>query len=212
MATVKKAILRCHCNGCGRGTDHDLVAERTVQDQDAENGFWWTDHYETLQCRGCRAVCLRHTYDDASGDEDVAYYPPAISRRPPVWRWDLPTDMREMLDEIYRALHNDSSRLALMGSRTLLDMLMLAQVGDVGSFRQKLTALEKQGFIASNNAEVLSAALDAGNAAAHRGFKPASDDLRAVIDIVENLLQSVYHLKKVAAGLKKRTPTRQQRP
>ena len=113
-----------------------------------------------------------------------------------------------MLEEIYRALHNDSGRLALMGSRTLVDMLMLAQIGDVGSFQRKLAALEKQGFIASNHADILSAALDAGSAAAHRGFKPATDDLNAVIDIVENLLQSAYHLRKVAARLKKKTPAR----
>jgi len=177
-------------------------------DEDDATGYWWGNNYEILQCRGCRAVCLRETFNDATGEEEVSYYPPAISRRLPAWRWDLPSDMREMLEEIYRALHNNSSRLALMGSRTLVDMLMLKQVGDVGSFQRKLSALEKQGLIAPDHSEVLSAALDAGNAAAHRGFKPARDDLNAVIDIVENLLMAAYHLKRVAARLKKKTPAR----
>ena len=199
---------RCHCNSCGRPTAHDLISHREVEDQDDDSGFWWTDTYDTLECRGCKSVCLRHQNADATGDSEIVFYPPRISRRSPTWRANLPLEMRQMLDEIYRALHNDSSRLALMGARTLVDLLMTSEVGDTGPFKRKLVALQTKGVITSKHAEVLEAALDAGSAAAHRAYRPDPDDLNAVMDIVENLLQSVYHLGKLASRLKQTTPRR----
>jgi len=104
---------------------------------------------------------------------------------------------------MYTALHNDGRRLALMGARTLVDMLMLKEIGDVGSFEKKLKELETRGVISARGREFLSVALDFCNAAAHRGYKPAPDDLDAVMDIVENLLAATYHLSKVSAGVKR---------
>ncbi len=210
---VDESYARSFCNGCSRSTDHEIVATRVVEDQEEDDGdgfqpFYWTDRYDMLQCRGCGAVSLRDIYEDASGDKRTLYFPPRVSRRPPTWRWGLPVPLRDVLDEVYVALHNDGRRLALMGLRTVVDMLMLDEVGDKGSFQSKLKQLEVAGVIASRGREVLEIALDAGNAAAHRGYKPDGDALHAVMDIVENLLQSVYHLKKVAVRVKKKTPQR----
>lgn len=205
-------LARCHCNNCGRSTDHLLLQKRVVEDYDEPSGddppFWWTVTYEMLQCRGCGAVCLRHFTKDAAGAETTAYYPPPVSRRAPLWRWHLPGDMKEFLSEIYVALHSDSRRLALMGARTLVDMLMLEEVGDVGTFDAKLKALRDKGVISERNREVLSAALDAGSAAAHRGYKPDREELEAVLDIVENVLQATHHLSRVAEELRKKIPPR----
>jgi hypothetical protein len=49
------------------------------------------------------------------------------------------------------------------------------KVGDVGTFEQKLKALEDDGYVSKRNREVLDAALDAGNATAHRGHQFNSD-------------------------------------
>ncbi len=204
-------IIRCHCNNCGRDTDHLLLTRRVVEDReplDEVAFFSWTDTYEVLQCRGCGAVCLRHTYEDVANVKSVAYYPPSVSRRAPSWRWNLPGDMKELLNEIYVALHSDSMRLALMGTRTLVDMLMLQEVADVGSFATKLKALRDKGVVSEKNREVLSVALDAGSAAAHRGYKPSRDEIEAVLDIVENVLQAAHHLSQVAEELRKKIPPR----
>lgn len=94
----------------------------------------------------------------------------------------------------------------MMGARTLLDMLMVQKVGDVGSFKQKLKKLQAGGFVSADNVEILDAALDAGNAAAHRGHAPNASDVNTVMDIVENLLQAVYVLPDMAQRLKETTP------
>ena len=205
-------IIRCYCNNCGRSTGHTLLDRRIVEDEDEPDGesqpFYWTDTYEALQCLGCKAVCLRQSTKDAAGAETSALYPPPISRRAPPWRWHLPNQMKELLGEIYIALHNNSPRLALMGARTLVDMVMLEEVGDIGKFDAKLNKLLERGEISARNRGVLSTALDAGSAAAHRGYKPGREELEAVMDIVENLLQSIYHLSKVAEELKAKIPPR----
>jgi hypothetical protein len=116
--------------------------------------------------------------------------------------------MKELLNEIYAALHSGSMRLALMGTRTVVDMLLLQEVGDVGSFNSKLNALRDKGVISERNREVLAAALDAGSAAAHRGYKPGQEEIEAVLDIVENVLQATHHLSRLAEKLRKKTPLR----
>jgi len=113
-----------------------------------------------------------------------------------------------MLAEIYHALAADSRRLALMGARTLVAMLMTSHIGSEGTFGSRLAALQTGGFIADRQQEVLSAALDAGNAAAHRGYRPSTEQLNAVMDIVENLLAATYHLRSLAARLRQETPPR----
>ncbi|HLG55468.1 MAG TPA: DUF4145 domain-containing protein [Vicinamibacterales bacterium] len=186
------------------------IDSREVHD-DEEPPFvitWW-DRYELLACAGCETLSVRHTSHFAPTLETtVTIYPPRTARMKPVW-WDqLPKELARLLDEIYSALDLGSRRLALMGARAALDMLLVEKVGDVGGFRAKLKALERDGFIGLKNREILEAALDAGSAAAHRGYAPSSDDLNAVMDIIENLLQAVYHLEPLARRLKGTTPKR----
>ena len=68
---------------------------------------------------------------------------------------------------------------------------------------QKLKQLEGLGVISSHNREVLSAALDVGSAAAHRGRAPRIEEVNAVMDIVENLLHAVYVLPDLAEDSRK---------
>ena len=95
-----------------------------------------------------------------------------------------------------------------MGARTLVDMAIIDKVGDAGTFAQKLTALEEQGFVSKRNRDVLGAVLDAGNASAHRGHKFKHEEVNQVMDIVENLLQTIYVLEPSAQKLKTATPAR----
>jgi hypothetical protein len=115
--------------------------------------------------------------------------------------------MHELLSEIYTALHLNSRRLALMGVRTIIDMFVLDKIGDVGTFQQKLQTLVDGGYLGSQQKDILNVALEAGNAAAHRGYKPSSEVLSHVIDVVESLLQS-YALEKVSDSVKAKIPSR----
>ena len=162
-----------------------------------------------LECCGCGTGSLKHQslFSEERGIKTI-YYPPRIARSLPEWRWTLPQQIGDILIEVYAALQADCRTLALMGARAIMDLVILDKVGDVGTFAQKLEELEIQGFVGTQNRLFLAAALDAGNAATHRGYTPESEDIKHVMDIIENLLQAVYALERAAQKLKRSTPPR----
>lgn len=200
------------CRRCLRETKHAVLSERKRSGQDDVEGVgevYWSDGYEMLECRGCEIVSLRHTHWWSEGEDDtVTYFPPAVSRPMPRWRYEVPHRIAELMGEVYTALNADCRSLALMGVRTLVDLLLVNKIGDVGTFAAKLQELENQKFISEHSRKILEAAVDAGNAAAHRGHKPTPQELNQVMDIVENLLQSVYIFPKAAATIASSTPPR----
>ena len=163
-----------------------------------------------LACCGCSAVTLRHTHNFSEEPEPtVNYYPPFVSRPMPRWSAKLKNyKLYLLMKEVYSALYANCRRLATMGARTAVDMVLLDKVGDLGSFAEKLQKLEQAGFVSRHSREFLAAALDTGHAAAHRGHEPTEEQLNHVMDIIENVLQSVYVLQDSAAELRKTTPPR----
>jgi Domain of unknown function (DUF4145) len=214
MADATNTAEKLHCNACRQFTKHDLIAaaeERDSHEVPSQGEIWWDTKFEMFQCRGCSEVVLRRTcVFSEDEDPDIRYFPPKSSRHAPRWHYQLPSEFWPLLKEVYSSLDAGSHRLPLMGARTLVDMVVADKVGDVGSFRKKLEALGSNGYVSAQNLEVLFAALDTGSAAAHRGYAASADDLDAVMDIVENLLQAVYVLPKMAKRLKASTPPRKQ--
>lgn len=210
--SMRKA--RAHCNQCLRSTNHFILAVRDVHDEDPEHGFWSDTRYEMLECCGCERITLRETYRWVGEPEpNVTYFPPAVTRRMPAWmtETEFAVEQRELCDllrEIYTAMHSRSNRIALMGLRAVIDMVVAQKFGDRGTFGRALDAMEGAGYIGRVNRQFLEAAVDAGSAASHRGFRPDDRDLNRIMDIVENLVQTVCVLGAAAEAIRKGTPPR----
>lgn len=208
-----------HCNRCGHATKHDIVVERThrnseVVDHDQNIEVSWSETYLMLECRGCEEISLCRTMwcsedHPMDGPSPSTYFPPRVSRRKPAWvdRLAVPEEYEGLLDEIYVALHADSRRLAVMGARALIDAYITRRVGDQGNFTKGLKKLVEKNFISEAQREIVDAAVDAGNASAHRGHCPSDHDINVVIDIVENLIHNEL-LADPAAALRQTTPPR----
>jgi hypothetical protein len=138
------------------------------------------------------------------------YYPPPVRRQRPSWHVELPQEIFQILSEVYAALASDSRRLALMGLRTVLDIYIVDKIGDAGGFKEKLKQLREKGEISEHGAELLDAAIEAGSAAIHRGFKPEQKHLETVLEIVENLLRQSA-LKPSAKKVMDAVPKRKQK-
>jgi hypothetical protein len=216
-ATPAQSVERVHCNTCGRATKHVVLARREQRGDepyDDDISVWWVAEFTLFECCGCEDVCLRRRFWFSEWDPEtpqVEYFPPQVSRHAPAWADRLPRELQDLLKEVYTALQADCRRLALMGARALVDMVILQTIGDVGTFREKLEGLERDGYVSRRGRAVLEAALDAGHAAAHRGHLPSAKQLNAVIDVVEHLLQSQL-LETAAAELRASTPPRRRRP
>jgi hypothetical protein len=218
-ATKPKTIWS-HCNECGQETKHEIVhnaSRRRSFDDDrysVEVGSDWT----IVQCGGCEEVSMRRVDwcsedDRQDGPNPPTFFPARVSRRKPVWltREHAPSSYVGMLDEVYAALHADSRRLAMMGARAIIDVVITRTVGDQGNFPRGLDELEKGNLIGKRDRTIIEAAIEAGSAAMHRGHQPTADDVNVVIDIVERMIQAGI-LEAKAKELAAATPPRKRAP
>lgn len=203
-------VIWQHCNECLRETKHSVLYEKKKRDTSSEgiHEIAWITTTSVLECCGCESVALQKTvYCTEDECEESITFPPRISRQKPKWHDSLPIEYQPLLAEVYAALHADSRMLTLMGARALIDVFMTKHIGDIGGFNKKLDQLVALGFLSARDSEMISSAIDAGSAAAHRGHLPTQDSAAAVLDIVENLLHKEVLLDS-ALRLREAIPAR----
>lgn len=205
-------IIWAHCNPCKHLTKHQLLFRFNHVENYSDDSGWDTQYirtYATIRCKGCEEVSFQISYEHSDHDLeiDLELYPPRISRHPPVWMKKLPSNWSRLLREVYSALQTDSKTLAMMGARTLIDIYLSDKIGSDGGFAERINRLVDAGYLGTRDGKTLSSALEAGNAAAHRGFTPNAEDLNHAMDIVESLLQR-HVLEKSAVRLEEVTPPR----
>jgi hypothetical protein len=192
-----------------------LHSEETSWEEELDGGKYaigGSDRYETLKCRGCESIRLRHTSYFSEDDEPtITYSPPAVSRREPEWVKDISDSengeiVHDLLKEIYSALQNGSIRLAAIGSRSLLEHMMVEKVGDQGSFAKNVSAFKAAGHISDQHAEYLLTAIEAGHASTHRAWRPTTKQMNLLLDIIELAVAAVYVLNEKTAALNENIP------
>ena len=134
------------------------------------------------------------------------------AREKPVWFDKLSVDIQVLLTEVYLGMSLDMQALPAMGLRTVIDMVCNDLVGDIGSFKDKLEALEKNNYISGHEKAILEIAINVGSASAHRGHNPSKEDLNTLLDIVEHLIRGIYVLRPASQRLKESTPQRKRNP
>ncbi|WP_299568446.1 DUF4145 domain-containing protein [uncultured Pedobacter sp.] len=214
--TEGKEPIKTHCFNCSKETnqdilfkDHELEPTEVVwrnEEGDKAQSAWTivANMWLLSKCRGCEKINFKHILRRSPDEktDQVFYFPRKPVRKVPDWIIKLPMQYVEVLQEVYLSVNEGLSILSLTGIRTVLDIYIMKKIGDAGTFKQKLSRLVNEGFITNSKAEVVSAAIEAGSASAHRGYKPDTNTLFKVLDIVENLLQSeivdrdVEHIKK----------------
>ena len=201
-------IKNAPCILCARVNAHRVLAR---QDRSSQDG---SDVYYFLACAGCGAVSMANLWDLGNGQES-RYYPSPISRKPPDWLWKLrflfgnsETPLGELLHEIYEAVQGKQHRLALMGIRAFFEQLMIAKVGDQGTFNSNLDKFLQEGFIAKIQRTAIEHILESGHAAIHRGYKPVEHDLNTALNIVEAITETIYFHEEEAKEVAARVPPR----
>jgi hypothetical protein len=198
---------------CARVTAHRVLATQDRSDEDIR------DRYYFLACAGCDAVSMANVWDTGDGEDQARYYPSPISRKPPDWLFRLrflfgnsETPLGELLHEIYEAVQGKQHRLALMGIRAFFEQLMIAKVGDQGTFNRNLNKFLEEGFIAKIQLTAIEHILESGHAAIHRGYKPVEHDLNTALNIVEAITETIYFHEEEAKEVASRVSPRLKAP
>ncbi|WP_417825562.1 DUF5655 domain-containing protein [Thalassospira povalilytica] len=221
----QQKIEKFFCNDCGQKTKHFVRAEHMKVDEDDYSEVSFHQRMLVIECCGCEHLAMvkeTHFSEDVHYDQhpvtgewveivnwDKVIYPPVTYRKPPPWFDDLPdTTLREISAEIYKSLQTGSHYLATFGSRTLIDRLIVLTVGDKGNFQKGLQALQEEGMLSPHERDILNPVVDAGNAAAHRGWAPSKEQLKVILDTVEGLIHRLLVLPKLAEELEEAVPSR----
>lgn len=141
--------------------------------------------------------------------EDIAAASKAQHETPrPDWLHSLQEPLREVMDEVYRGVDLDLRAISAMGIRAVIDTVLVDLVGDVGGFERKLNQMVAKGLLTEMSRPHMLAAIEAGNAAAHRGHIPDRVDVLTLLKICENLLYERLIMPGQALRLRSNTPAR----
>ena len=220
-----KKLIRGHCPSCGPDRLAEIKGEaRTSFDED---GIWGRTDYRILVCRGCETPYFQ-TAEVFSEDMDhyqnelgqwesylptkFDYWPAPLKRDAPSWRYEIDLkdqSLGELFSDIYRCLNANLPVPAAIATRTTFDRASeLLGIGTSKTFAEKLKELQTSGKISSDEKETLAALIDAGSAAAHRGWKPKQVELELLVSIIEAFLHRTFVLGEAAKALKISVPAR----
>ena len=211
------------CSNCKFKTNHYVRA--THETSEGDGIVFFIKRALIVECCGCNHIafiersCFSedevHEINPETGEYvsvpiwKESMFPPASRRPTPEWLDDIPDDtLVRILKEIYQALEAGLSFLPTFGSRTLLDRLLVLIVGDQGSFKKGVDALLKEEKISINEGETLKLIIEAGHAAAHRGWSPDKAKIGTILDTVEALIKRLLVQPELIAELGDVVPQR----
>ena len=179
------------CNGQRSCFVHATVPQMWDEFIGGEHVSWKQDHY-LMQCQGCELVFYQQNtqnsedyevYPDHNGQErrhfniEIVTFPkPDTKEGRPDWAWDLHKadhQLAAIMAEMYFAYESEMYILASVGLRTAFDRAVeLLGIDPGNTLVAKLKKLHTDGFIGVTEEQTLAVVVDAGSAAAHRGWAP----------------------------------------
>lgn len=216
---TNKKTARGHCPDCGPDRAASVAGEIRRASSENIDGMYtveFSDTYRLLECAGCgTAYCQRVRWCSEWGDAqdpgyEETYWPSTTMRKIPDWiEAGIDHDLERILNEVYGALNNEMPILAAIGIRTAFDRATeLLNIDPNLTFKDKLDKLVKEGKLTSTDRASIAALIDAGSAAAHRGWRPADSDLITMISILEAFLHKEFVVKAGLAELVSSIPAR----
>jgi Domain of unknown function (DUF4145) len=221
-------VRRAPCPSCNREQRVDTLYERQDRWSDEDADIQGISEYYVFQCRGCENVFFSRS---RSNSEDVYeftndngeyereypftkdYFPQTPKHQP---RHGLgfylqvnAPKMSSLLLETYRAVDAGLNTLAAIGTRTTFDSASeYLGIDTELSFSDKLEELRRSGKISGQQKGILEVLIDAGGAAAHRGWKPSDLELSTLLGILEDFIDNNFIKPLNVDRLKKNIPLR----
>lgn len=202
------------CGNCHVNTCHKVLLSVDVNG-DVLEIYYYNDHYQIVQCQGCKTISFRKAHTDSDDFIEVdgetinpvreEIYPSRLAGRQKLNREDLlPHDVGRIYSETHAALCSKQPVLAGIGIRALIETVCKEKTAQGSNLEKKIDSLVSMGVLTPAGAEILHGLRILGNEAAHE-VKPHSEQtLGTAMEVVEHLLKGVYILPAVAKRFPKR--------
>ena len=207
-----KETVRVSCQNCLRETNHDVLAEFANKNYLEEPDITFFNVYQVVRCRGCERVSFRYAnWSDNEQDEygdpvvlvDLYPYRLAGTKMMDGLR-NLPDDVRRVYEETHKALAADATVLGTIGIRAVVEAVCNEKKAAGKNLEDKIESLIEGGWLSPTQAQFLNKSRVLGNLAAHEIKPPSASTLQIALNIIENLLQTVYILPKAAESMEKK--------
>ena len=217
-------IVKAECPSCGKGRRaavHGVVEERWEDEH-----LWQHTQHRLLQCQGCEKIYYQQESqfsEDCEMTEEgwdvpstFRYWPKLSTHKQPDWKNKLgkvDEVLSSLLDDVYTAHDHELAVLTAIGMRTAFDRATsLVRIDPELSFNKKLDQLMHDGRIGKDERQALDALTDAGNAAAHRAWRPSAEQLTTMLLVLEGFLHRTFVYGADAQKLKHAVPPRPKPP
>ena len=229
-----ETIMAAHCPYCNALRNCMIKGYYGISAK-PDSGSLWFDFY-LLVCQDCDNVFFQTeeeipevlTYSDGRVDYkttfNISTWPSPPKRTTPEWYEKYKhligiyysSSLSFMLGEVYGAYDNNFTVLASTGIRTCFDIVSTSLGIDPNlTFTEKLEKLRDGGHVTEIEKDILAVLVEAGNASAHRGWFPNSEEIRVLLNILENFIENTIIkpletkiLVETAATIKEKIPPR----
>lgn len=209
-------IYKLPCRMCDLKSNHIVL--KSVEDHWSEDKYeiqGW-EKIEIVKCQGCDQLSVRSTSshsedyfsDDVTGEliypEHEQLYPNRIEGRKHLNDVHyLPFGIQSIYTETHGALCSKFKILAGAGIRAIIESICNEENAQGINLEKKIDDLSTKGTLTQQEAETLHSTRILGNRAVHEIVAPTNEELDVAMDIVENLIKTVYIIPKKAQKLKK---------
>lgn len=219
--------MNIFCDVCRKVTSHNQLTSEDydvvfdaqefridVGEKDVSSSW---KRYALFRC----AVCSKNTVlavqdccteNDGSPYGGIEVFPKPSERLVPDWHIRLNDDViTDLMWQSNKAFNEGLYSLALMGYRAIIDSWLTSQIGDGHGFEHKLNKAYCDNLISSERKKALTVLVQAGHAAAHRGWSPDKGITSSVLSCVETILQEALPnmgISKDISYIKAATPKR----
>lgn len=214
-----------YCANCKQDKWSNVKIEYRDHSGIIEGGIWFEKVHRVLECKSCKTtfyqredICsedIEQGYNDdgttyCEAIPSFVYMPPRPKRSRPSWEdhlWKEDSELANIFSELYSAYDNGLAILTAIGIRTAFDRLTEhLNIDPAEKFHEKLSLLLKQGMISQDQRNELAILIDAGSAAAHRGWEPSASELSSLLLLLEFFTEKFLFPEPSIAHLRSRIP------
>jgi hypothetical protein len=202
METQKRKLI--FCNSCGDETNHELVISRSRRrEPEGEGDVGSETTYSFWLCLGCESGTLEKYWTIDGIPHDERDYFPRRSRGELLTKGfqRLPQRLRLIYGEIIEAYNSGLHVICAAGLRALMEGICFDQEASGENLAAKIDSLGVNGMLPENIVKNLHNFRFMGNEALHELTPPDEYELRLAIEIIEDLLNFLYHLDHKATKL-----------